>query len=74
MGKINEQLSLEERTKTQIQLEAGFSATPIAFGMNRSPSTISRELRRNGWLRPKARPGPGRPSLASGYRFEGAHK
>jgi transposase, IS30 family len=74
MGKIYEQLSLEERTKIQMQLEAGFSPAAIALGLNRSPSTISRELRRNGWLRPKARRGPGRPPLAGGYRSEGAHK
>jgi len=74
MGKIYAQLSLEERTKIQVQLEAGLSPATIALGLNRSPSTISRELRRNGWLRPTARRGPGRPPLAGGYRSEGAHK
>jgi len=74
MGKIYEQLSIEERTKIQMQLEAGLSPAAIALGLNRSPSTISRELRRNGWSRPKVRPGPGRPLMAGGYRSEGAHK
>jgi len=49
MGKIYGQLSLEERTKIQMQLEAGFLPAAIALGLDRSPSTISRELRRNGW-------------------------
>lgn len=74
MGKNYEQLSIEERTKIQMQLEAGFSPAAIALGLNRSPSTISRELRRNGWSRPKARPGPGRPQVAGGYRSDVAHK
>ena len=59
MGKIYEQLSLEERTKIQMQLEAGFSPAAIALGLNRSPSTISRELCRNSWVRPKERRRPG---------------
>lgn len=74
MGKIYEQLSVEERTKIQMQLEEGFSPAAIALGLNRSPSTISRELRRNGWSRPKARRSTGRPLMAGGYRSEGAHK
>jgi len=61
MGKIYEQLSLEERTKIQMQLEAGFLPTAIALGLNRSPSTISRELCRNSWVKPTARRGTGRP-------------
>lgn len=74
MRKIYEQLSLEERTKIQMQLEAGITPAIIALGLNRSPSTISRELRRNNWVRPKELRGPGRPPLAGGYRSEVAHK
>jgi len=74
MGKIYEQLSIEERTKIQMQLEDGVTPAAIALGLNRSPSTISRELRRNNWMRPKARRGPGRPPVAGGYRSEAAHK
>jgi len=74
MGKIYEQLSIEERTKIQMQVEDGVTPAAIALGMNRSPSTISRELRRNNWVRPKARRSPGRPPLAGGYRSEVAHK
>jgi len=74
MGKIYEQLSIEERTKIQMQLEDGVTPAAIALGLNRSPSTISRELRRNNWTRPKTRCGPGRPPVAGGYRSEAAHK
>jgi IS30 family transposase len=34
MGKIYEQLSLEERTMIQMQLEAGLSPAAIALGLN----------------------------------------
>ena len=36
------------------QLERGITPVAIAVGLNRSPSTRSRELRRNGWGRPPA--------------------
>ncbi|MEX3548424.1 MAG: IS30 family transposase, partial [Burkholderia sp.] len=38
--------------------------------MHRAPSSISRELRRNGWRAPEpaAKKGPRRPLLAGGYR------
>ena len=74
MGKIYEQLSIEERTMIQMQLEMGIKPAAIAVELNRSASTLSRELRRNGWVRPKARRGPGRPSVAGGYRAETAHR
>lgn len=74
MGKIYEQLSIEERTMIQTQLEMGIKPAEIALGLNRSASTISRELRRNSWVRPMARRGPGRPPVAGGYRSEVAHK
>ena len=72
MGKIYEQLSIEERTMIQTQLEMGIKPAAIAVGLNRSGSTLSRELRRNGWACPKAPRGPGRPSVAGGYRAETA--
>jgi IS30 family transposase len=74
MGKIYQQLSIEERTMIQTQLEMGIKPAAIALGLNRSASTLSRELRRNGWVRPKARRYPGRPSVAGGYRAQAAHK
>jgi len=74
MGKNYKQLSIEERVMIQTQLAMGIKPGAIALALNRSASTISRELQRNGWTRPKARPGPGRPALAGGYRAEAAHR
>lgn len=74
MGKIYKQLSLEERAMIQTQLEMGIKPAAIALGLNRFASTLSPELRRNGWAGPKARRGPGRPAVAGGYRAEAAHK
>ena len=67
MGKRYEQLRLSERVYIQAQLELGFKAAAIAAAVKREPSTISRELRRNGFKRParshtKAERGPLRPS------------
>jgi IS30 family transposase len=73
MGKIYTQLSLEERTMIHTQLEMGLNPAAIALGLNRSASTLSRELRRNGWTRPTMRRGPGRPPVAGGYRADTAH-
>jgi IS30 family transposase len=72
MGIIYEQLSIEEWTMIQTQLEMGIRPAAIAVGLNRSESTLSHELRRNGWTRPKTRCGPGRPPVAGGYRAEAA--
>ena len=70
MGKIYDQLSLEERTMIHTQLGMGLKPTAIARGLNRSASTLSRELRRNGWTRPETHRGPGRPPMAGGYRAD----
>jgi IS30 family transposase len=45
---VYEQLNLSERIYIQSQLELGFKAAAIAVALKRGPSTISRELRRNG--------------------------
>ena len=58
----------------QTQLAMGIKPAAIALGLNRSASTLSRELRRNGWFRPMARRGPGRAPVAGGYRAEVAHR
>jgi len=68
MGKNYCQLSIEERTMIQTQLEMGIKPTVIASGLNRSASTLSRELSRNGWVPAKACRGPGRRPKAGGYR------
>jgi IS30 family transposase len=74
MGKIYKQLSIEERTMIQTQLEMGIKPAAIAVGLNRSASTLSRELHRNGWTRSRTPRGPGRPPMAGGYRAEAAHQ
>lgn len=56
MGKQYTQLSLSERIYLQAQLELGFRAAAIAAALKRAPSTISRELQRNGWQRTKRSP------------------
>lgn len=58
----------------QTQLEMGIKAEAIAVGLGRSASTLSRELRRNGWTRAKTRRRPGRPARAGGYCAEAAQK
>ena len=74
MGKKYKQLSLEERTLIQTQLSMGFKPGRIAQGLGRSASTLSRELKRNGWVRPKQPRYIGRPRLAGGYRCDAAHR
>jgi IS30 family transposase len=73
MGTIYTQLSLQERTMIHTQLERGRTPAAIALGLHRSASTLSRELRRNGWTRPTTRRGPERPPTAGGYRAAAAH-
>jgi len=53
MEKRYKQLSLEERTMIQTQLSLGFKPGWIAQELGRSASTLSRELKRNGWVRPQ---------------------
>jgi transposase, IS30 family len=72
MGKNYNQLSLIERTMIQTQLEMGMKPSAIAKSINRLPSTISHELKRNGWNRAKML--PGRPVVAGGCSAEAAHK
>lgn len=68
MGKIYTQLSIEERTMIQAQLSMGLKPSRIARELGRSPGTLSRELKRNGWSPPKLPRGAGRPLVAGGYR------
>ncbi len=65
MGKSYNQLSIEERMLIQTQLSIGMKPAEIAGGVKRSASTLSRELRRNDWVRPKTQRSRGRP-LVSG--------
>jgi len=47
MGQVYEQLSLEERCEIARRCEAGETVRKIAAALDRSPSTVSRELKRN---------------------------
>ena len=68
-------LSCEERVMIQLMLEQGRTLRAIARSVHRAPSTISRELARNGWCNPAVRPRPvGRPPAAGGYRACVAHR
>ena len=51
MSKSYEHLSRDERAAIAIGLEQGLSRRAIARRLSRSPSTISREVRRNGGKR-----------------------
>jgi len=62
-------LSCEERTMIQLSLEQGCRLRAIARSLHRAPSSISRELKRNGWSNPAMAPKKrGRPMVAGGYR------
>lgn len=74
MGRNYSQLSIEERVLIQTQLAMGIKPGAIALALNRSASTITRELHRNGWVRPQAVRGPGRPPMAGGYRAAAAQQ
>jgi len=69
MGKNYSHLSCEERTLIQLGLERKCSLSRIAKSLDRSRSTIIRELKRNGWCPPLKHPRQrGRPTVAGGYR------
>lgn len=75
MGKNYEHLSIEEKTMIQLGLEQDCALRAIARRMQRSPSTITRELARNDWTCPAARPRKrGRPPVGCGYRATAAHE
>src|SRR5450759_1541384 len=61
-------LNVDERGFIQLALERGCTLRAIARSVQRAPSTISRELARNAWIKPPKHRGPGRPRLAGGYR------
>ena len=69
MGKNYSHMSCEERTMIQLSLEQGCTLRAIARSVQRAPSSISRELGRNGWSNPATAPKKrGRPLVAGGYR------
>ena len=50
MGEVYSHLSEEERRATQIEIGDGTSVRKIARLLGRSPSGISREIKRNTWV------------------------
>jgi IS30 family transposase len=62
MGRVYEQLGLEERCELARLREAGASIRQIAAALDRAPSSVSRELRRNRGSGPRA--GPYKPAYA----------
>ena len=75
MEKKYEHLSIEERALIQAKLETGCTLRAIARSVQRSPSTISREIKRNGWRRPEtASPVRLRTRGINGYWCEVAQK
>jgi transposase, IS30 family len=57
-----------ERSLIQTQFTLGFKPSWIAESLGLSVSTITRELRCNGWERPVVKPDRGRPPIAGKYR------
>lgn len=72
MKKTYKHLGVEDRAVIQAHLEHGDSPSQIAVSLQRPVCTITRELKRNGWVRARVPRGPGRPLLAGGYRCDGA--
>lgn len=50
MGKVNSHLSEEERQVIQIEIGNGTGIRAIGAMIGRSPSTVSREIKRNAWF------------------------
>ena len=63
MGKEYEQLSAEERGTIMALRHEGRSIRAVAIVLGRAASTVSRELRRNGWRHLANQPVLGRPRL-----------
>lgn len=62
MGRVYEQLSLEDRCEIARLRSQGWSIRKIAAALDRQPSSISRELKRNTGSGPRA--GPYKPAYA----------
>jgi IS30 family transposase len=65
MGRTYSHLNLAERVFMETQLSLGIDASAIARSLQRAPSTVLRELRRNGW---KPEMECAWPRVAGGYR------
>jgi IS30 family transposase len=73
MSKKYRHLSAEDRGAISVLIQQGQSIRSIAAMLHRSPSTISRELKRNGW-RPaiQGKAVMGRPRQSPAYEAERA--
>ena len=74
MGRSYQQLSLEERIEVQVHRERGLSTRAIARVLKRAASTVSREMRRNGWQLAPPMGRVGRPRKAAQYSAAEAHQ
>lgn len=72
MTRSYEQLGAEERGVIMALSEQGGSARAIARTLRRAPSTVTRELRRNGFQRESEQCPMGRPRVAGGYNAQRA--
>ncbi len=74
MGTAYTQLTAEERAMIQMHLSLGARPSKIAFYLSRSRSTITRELARNGWQRPRLIARTGAKLVAGGYDCSKANR
>lgn len=72
MAKGYQHLDLQERALIETQLAFGMRPGAIAAGLMRARSTVTREMRRNGWK--PGRVHAGRPTIAGGYRAVQANR
>ena len=61
-------VSVEERALIETQLRLGWCPARIARGLLRATSTVTREIRRNGWLSVREQIARSRVRVAGGYR------
>jgi IS30 family transposase len=67
MAESYRHLEIEERAMIQMHLSLGTGPAKIAFYLGRARSTITRELVRNGWQRPRLVSRSGKKLVAGGY-------
>ena len=74
MTKKYTQLTMNERTFIQLGLTAELEPAQFALELSRSTSTITRELKRNGWVPPVKIRSQGRSFVCWGYKAVAAHE
>ena len=68
MTKTYKKLTKDERTFIHLGLMIALKPTQIALELSRSTSTITRELKRNGWIRQAKLRGRRRPAQSICYQ------